>query len=104
MVEPLDAQNLLSRTPLVEKAAAAQREQAATLNQALSQLEKDKKPLSEHVQPRREPERAQERRQDESRPQDEAKEGKRRQGQKAAGVEWVATTTDEPEHNLDVTV
>ncbi|MEW6517333.1 MAG: hypothetical protein AB1439_10580 [candidate division FCPU426 bacterium] len=41
MVEPLDAQNLFSRTPLVEKTAAAQRDQAAHLNLPARQMEKD---------------------------------------------------------------
>lgn len=109
MVEPIDAQNMLSRTPLVEKTAATLRENALQMNQPASQIEKEKSHQNENVQFKRETSRAEEKK---NRKQKTSSDSQEENSPKktAAGeagtpsVELVQEAAEMPDHKLDVTI
>lgn len=105
MVEPIDAQNMLSRAPLVEKAAATQRDQAMQLNHPSSQVEKEKHHQNENVQFRPPVRQAEER--EASPEQDLTKAEEEQPGpeeKKPAHVELVQEEAETPQHQVDMTI
>ncbi len=105
MVEPLDAQNMLSRTPLVEKTAAAERNQAVQFNDPRSQLEREKTHENENVQLKHEVVRLEEHEEEKRRPKPQARD-KRPPASRGNGpeVELVQESADTPRHQVDITL
>jgi len=105
MVEPLDAQNMLSRTPVVEKTAAAQRENALLLNQPTSQIEKERQHQNENVKLQRETVRTEDQQNQKQNPSS-GTSGQReaKPENEEMGVELVREPAETPEHQLDVTI
>lgn len=105
MVEPLEMQNLLGRTPLVEKTVAAQREDMQQLQNQDARIQRQKVHQDETVQLKREPagieqkKKEQEGKQAAGHSQSEAQAPP--QGQ---GVELVQENPEAPVHKLDVTI
>lgn len=107
MVEPLDMQNMLGRTPLVEKTVAAQRDDVQQQAHTAAQFAVARQHKNENVQLKRDS------------PRTEAKKDNPKRGQAQAGdaggdpapepeeageVDLVSETSDEPRHRLDVTI
>lgn len=105
MVEPLDAQNLLSRTPLVEKTAASQRDQAAQLSLPASQMERDAQHMAGSVEMQHQTQRTEDRPNSRS-GQNRNPRGPAGQADGASrpGVTSVSDEADAPTHELDITV
>lgn len=103
MVEPIDAQNMLSRTPLVEKAAVARKEQAIQLNQPATQIEKEKHHEQDKVGTKHDLQHVE----DEKRNQSGAKsqhQTEQQESEEAPEIELVREAAEIPEHKLDVTI
>lgn len=103
MVEPIDAQNMLSRTPLVEKTAAAQKDQAALLNQPTTQLEKEKQHMQDKVSGQHDPQKVTD---DKKKKTDDERHDTHAQQEPehSPEIELVQDPAEEPTHKLDVTI
>jgi hypothetical protein len=104
MVEPLDAQNMLSRTPLVEKTVAAQQENAGQLQAQAAQFKKDRLHEGEQVKREKEADRTEDSTQKEGRTPRETAQHQAQGNDREQNVEWVEERADEPEHHLDITI
>jgi hypothetical protein len=105
MVEPLELQNMLGRTPLVEKTVAAQRDDVQQQANAAAQLAAQRQHKNENVQLKRESPRTEVKKDNPKRGQAE-KDGKRPAAATTdePKVELVSADNEEPQHNLDITI
>ncbi len=104
MVEPLDAQNMLSRTPLVEKTVAAQQENASQLQAQAAQFKKERLHEGEHIHREGEADRTEDPPKKEGQAPQDQDPHQAQGGAKEQSVEWVEESADEPAHNLDITI
>jgi len=105
VVEPIELQNMLGRTPLVEKTIAAQREDGQQQANTAAQFTVQRQHKNENVQLKRESPRTEVKKDNPQRGQGERKAGG--QGSAPAAeemVELVADTPEEPQHKLDITI
>jgi hypothetical protein len=102
MLEPLDAQNMIARTPGVEKTVAAHREDLPQAQKALQQIQRERLHADENVSAQKETP-ASEKTKDPGPRHPKRRPGTPRpaapQGQ---NVELVREAADEPEHQVDV--
>lgn len=103
MVEPIDAQNMLSRTPMVEKTVAGQKEQAALHHAQNEQFKKERLNEGEHVTSQGETEKTEDRPKKHGAADQESSKD-RRSEEIQNKVEWVDEAADEPDHEIDVTI
>jgi hypothetical protein len=104
MVEPIELQNMLGRTPLVEKTVAAQRDDIQQQANLAAQFTVQREHKNEKVQLKREGVRTETKRDEASKKQSQESGGSGTQESSAPTVELVRESTDEPEHRLDVTI
>lgn len=105
MVEPIELQNMLGRTPLVEKVVAAHREDLQQQANLAAQFVEQRQHKSETVNFKHESVRTETKndQHEGGKPPASGEDGHGPQDA-AAGVELVQESTDEPEHKLDVTI
>jgi hypothetical protein len=97
-------QNMLGRTPLVEKTVAAQRDDVQQQGHAASQFALQRQHKSENVQLKRESPRTEVKKDNPRRGQTEDQERAAAPATEAQDVEVVAEAVEEIQHRLDVTV
>lgn len=103
MVEPIDAQNMLAKTPAVEKTVAAHRENLNQQQVLANQLQKERTHEGDNVNLQREAERTEDKLEKQKK-QDLSDKKKEQEKQQDQQVEWVEDSPDDPDHELDVTI
>ena len=105
MVEPLELQNMLGRTPLVEKTVAAQRDDVQQQADAAAQFVVQRQHKNENVQLKKDSPRTEVKKENSQRGQGEkGREAKTASAEEGAEVELVSEPAEEPHHRLDITI